>query len=126
MAYAQTKIIWDDQSEITPISETIEDSIDRPVLFFAFASDKGPEEYKPQVKGDTFFKLYGSKPSFATYGQPLLGAAACVNAGGLADCKRIVADDAMLANIAVIAKVKKVSPQAVNSNGQTLWEDGNG
>ena len=126
MAYAQTKIIWDDQSDITPINVTVEDSIDRPVLFFAFASEKGPEEYKPQVKGENFFNLYGSKPSFTTYGQPLLGAAACINAGGLADCKRVVADDATLANIAVVAKVKKINPPATNSSGQTLWQDGHG
>ena len=40
-----TQFIWDDQSQINPIDNTIKVTIDRPINFSAFSSDKGPEEF---------------------------------------------------------------------------------
>ena len=100
MAYASTKFIWDDKSDIDALSTVTEDSIDRPVFMTGFSSDKGPEEYQ-KIMGKTFFDLYGNTPSFYKHGQTLLQAAAVINSGGRLFCKRIVAEDATLANIGV-------------------------
>lgn len=125
MAYASTKFIWDDKSDIDALPTVTEDSIDRPVFMTGFSSDKGPEEYQ-KIMGKTFFDLYGNTPSFYKHGQTLLQAAAVINSGGRLFCKRIVAEDATLANIGVTAKVEKVSVQKTDANGNPLYRDTNG
>jgi hypothetical protein len=124
MSYAQTKFIWDDQSDIDSIASPAEDTVDRPVFMTGFSSDKGPEEYQ-QLMGDKFFKLYGTKPSFYKHGQTLIQAAKVINAGGRLFCKRIVAEDATLANIGVVAKVAKEVVQKADENGNPVYTDGN-
>lgn len=124
MAYPSTKIIWDDQSDITTIAAETTDTVDRPVFFTAFSSDKGPEEFQNGIKSDTFFKLFGDKPSFYKHGQTLIQAAKIVDAGGKLFCKRIVAEDATLANIGVVANVFKVNVQKTDENGNPIYTNG--
>jgi len=123
MAVPMTEILWDDESDINAISSTSESTVDYPVGMFMFTADKGPEEWKQKVT-TKFLSLYGSSPSFAVHGQPLLQAAAYVAAGGRATCKRVVAEDATLANIGVVATVKKISVQKSDSNGNPIYTDG--
>ena len=94
----------------------------QPLFMLGFSSEKGPEDLRI-VKADTFNKLYGDDISFAKHGQPLLQAANIIKNGGTLLAKRVVADDATLANTAIIAKVKSVEVQKVNAQGQPLYTD---
>jgi len=123
MSYAQSKFIWDDQSNIDSITSPTVDTLDRPVFMTGFSSDKGPEEFQ-QLMGDKFFKLYGTTPSFYKHGQTLIQAAKVINAGGRLFCKRIVAEDATLANIGVVAVVSKETIQKTDENGNPIYTDG--
>ena len=108
-----------DQSQATALQAT---EVVQPLFMLGFSSDKGPEELRV-VKGNTFFKLYGEDISFARHGQPLLQAANIINNGGTILAKRVVADDAMLGNIAVVAKVQSKEVQKTNANGEPLYTD---
>ena len=108
-----------DQSQAAALQAT---EVVQPLFMLGFSSDKGPEDLRV-VKGNTFFKLYGDDISFAKHGQPLLQAANIINNGGTLLAKRVVADDAMLANIAVLAKVKSEEVQKTNAKGELLYED---
>lgn len=114
-----TIINWYDQSVTTNV---IEDTVIRPLFLQLFTSDKGPELLHT-VHGDEFFKLYGTNPSFRRHGQPLLQAAEIIKAGGEVLCKRVVAQDATLANFVVVAKVSNESVQKFNSAGEALYID---
>ena len=118
--YPTTKFDLVDKSQINlPVTPT-EDTLDRPVYFLAITSDKGPEDFRT-VMGKPFFKLYGDKPSFAKHGQPLLQAANAINSGGRLFTKRVVAEDARLANIGLVAKVSKITSQKVDGSGNPLY-----
>lgn len=106
-----------DKSDIPVIneSETIQ-----PLFMLGFSSEKGPEDLRI-IKGNTFNKLYGDDISFAKHGQPLLQAALIASKGGTILGKRVVADDATLANMVVIAKVKTKNVQKINALGQPLY-----
>ena len=108
-----------DQSEASALQAT---EVVQPLFMLGFSSDKGPEDLRV-VKGNTFFKLYGDDISFVKHGQPLLQAANIINNGGTLLAKRVVADDAMLANIVVLAKVKSKEVQKTNAQGELLYED---
>lgn len=114
-----TKINWIDQSGST---NTIEEQIVRPLYLQLFTSDKGPEGLTT-INGNDFFKLYGSTPSFKKHGQPLIQAANIIKAGGELLCKRVVAEDASLANLIILAKVSNELVQKVDSNGRPLYID---
>lgn len=125
MAAPSTKFIWDDQSDInTDSASTV--NIDRPVYMAVFSADKGPEEFQNGVDSSNFFKLYGSTPNYFKHGQTLIQAANIVNEGGRLFCKRVVADDAKLANIAVIARVNKIKAQKVDENGNPVYTNASG
>lgn len=112
-----------DNSQIKEVPKT---EITLPVFLYAFASNKGEEEIR-MVYGD-FKKRYGSDMSFTKYGQPLLQASVTSDMGGVILAKRVVADNALLANITIVAKLTKSSAQKVNSNGELLYKnklDGN-
>lgn len=108
-----------DESNIPTVSAP--ESV-QPLFMLGFSSEKGPEDLRV-VKSDTFNKLYGDDISFAKHGQPLLQAANIMKNGGVLLAKRVVADDATLANIAILAKVKSVEIQKVNAQGQPLYTD---
>ena len=114
-----TIINWFDQSTSTNV---IEDTIIRPLYLQLFTADKGPELLHA-IHGEEFFKLYGSTPSFKKHGQPLLQAAEIIKAGGKVLCKRVVAEDATLANFVIVAKVSNESVQKTNSAGVALYID---
>ena len=91
----------------------------RPLFMCAFTSDKGPEQL--QVIEADFIKKFG-EVSFSRHGQTLLQADRIINAGGKILAKRIVAPDATLANIVILAKVKKTLVQKTNAAGELLFE----
>lgn len=93
-----------------------------PLFFMGFSSDKGPEDLRI-VNATNFSKLYGSSVSYVKHGQPLLQAANIVNNGGTLLAKRVVADDATLANVIVLAKVKNVTTNKTNAAGELLYLD---
>lgn len=98
----QTIIDLYDQSDIASLTIDTENS---PLFMAAITSDKGPEDLR--VVSSDFFKYYGTTPSFARHGQPLLQAARTINAGARLLVKRVVAPDSTLGNIIVSAKVEK-------------------
>lgn len=114
-----TIINWYDQ---TATANVIEETIVRPLYLQLFTSDKGPETLRT-VHGNEFFNLYGSTPSFKKHGQPLIQAAEIIKAGGEILCKRVVAEDATLANLVVVAKVSNASVQKTDANGAALYID---
>lgn len=114
-----TTINWIEQASS---ANTVEDTIIRPLFLQLFTSDKGPEGLTT-IHGTDFFKMYGASPSFKKHGQPLIQAANIIKAGGELLCKRIVAEDATLANLIVVAKVSNVQVQKVDNNGKPLYID---
>lgn len=106
-----TKIILEDQSYIPSLN--IAESIVRPIVFTAFTSDKGTEDYI-KIEGSKFFDQYG-QISFARHGQPLLQAANVINNGGIVYAKRVVDPTAKLANFCVIANIKDAERQEMRN-----------
>lgn len=115
--YPHTKFEIIDNSAITPIQTSQEY---KPLFMCTFTSDKGPETF--QILDSDLSRIYG-EISFARHGQPLLQADAIINAGGQILAKRVVASDAKLANIIIVAKTKKETIQKTNSTGQPLYLD---
>ena len=110
---------WIDESNIVKNIVSIPVA---PLYMQVFSSDKGPEEFV-EVQGENFYKLFGSDISFERHGQPLVQAAHIIDNGGKILCKRVVAPDATLANISVIAKVAKEQIQKTNDAGDLLYTD---
>lgn len=111
---------WDDQSEI----QTVEISTVRKMPLFAtvITSDKGEEGWT-KLSGQDWFDMYAVNDSvdFTRHGQPLLQAAMSINAGAELLCKRVVADDACLANLAIIATPVTAESQKTDANGNPLY-----
>lgn len=101
--------------------EPVKQVVNRPLFLTVTSSDKGPEDLRT-VSGDMFYKLYGKNISFNKHGQPLLQAAKIIDAGGALLIKRLVAEDATLGNIAVVASLSKVQEQKRNSNGELIYK----
>lgn len=101
-------------------TEAISDSIVTEVM--VSSTDKGPEGMM-YVKGDVFYKLFGENISFNKHGQPLLQAANAIDNGATLLFKRLVATDATLANIAILAKVSREEVQKKDANGKLLYID---
>lgn len=114
---------FNDQSDINrlPVTEVR----NRALFGSVFTSDKGPEGWT-RVVGEEFFNLYGKTISFARHGQPLLQSAMAVNAGAEMLCKRLVADDAALANISLVATLSDTEVQATDADGNPLYLDDEG
>ena len=116
--YPSTTFIIEDRSHI----EDLQINEQNPAPLFAqfFTSDKGPEEM-----GEYFgeeFKIFGS-PNFARHGQPLLQAQRLINNGARVLAKRVVAPDATLANLIVVANVSTEAMQKTNEEGAPLYID---
>ena len=105
MAVPAVQILWDDQSAINKLSTVVEDNVDRPIIMAVSTADKGPEEWKHSLLGQDFYDYYGQVPSFSVHGQPLIQAANAIDAGAYVTFKRVVAADAKLANIGIVANV---------------------
>ena len=121
--YPATIISWDDQSQIkTPEITTVRTM---PLYAAVITSDKGTEEWI-RLSGQSWFDMYtvGNSVDFSRHGQPLLQAANSIRSGAEMLCKRIVAPDAALANLGLVATVKTVeSQQKVDENGKPLYWD---
>lgn len=111
-----------DQSQIPQQVEAIVID-DSPIFLAAAATEKGPEEM--QLVGDEFFTLYGN-PNFKKFGQANIQAADIIASGGRLLFKRIVPDDAKLANIIISAKVSKKQIQKTNEEGLPLYKTESG
>lgn len=121
--YVGTQFNWKDQSAIETIPEV---NINNTPLFAAtFSSDMGPEEFK-LCDSKNFFNLYGTNISYAKHGQPLIQTAGCITNGANVLCKRIVAPDAALANIVIVAEVTSEENPKTDEEGNPLYiqEDG--
>ena len=112
---------WDDQSDITPLTDLEQDELDRPIYLIAAPAAKGPEEWQHKVFGQKFFDLYGT-PDFRKYGQASIQAGQIIREGGLVTFKRVVASDSLLANLVLIAHVEKGSEQDTDANGIYIWQ----
>lgn len=98
--YPGTIVNWYDQSVI---STATTDTVNNKPLFMQVSSfDRGPEDLRV-VSGTDFFDLYGSTMHFAKHGQAAIQCANIINGGGKLLVKRIVATDALLANIVYVA-----------------------
>ena len=116
---------WEDLSDIT----TPEISTVRTMPLFAtvFTADKGREDWT-RLSGQSWFDMYAVNDSvdFTRHGQPLLQAAMSINAGAELLCKRVVANDATLANLGVIGKVVTAESQKQDEAGNPLYTDSTG
>jgi len=116
--YPGSKFEIVDQSLIEQIPQ--QEPIMKPMFMAAFTSDKGSEEYGV-YSGDDFFKQFGTDIKFANHGQPLLQAAMAIKAGARLYCKRMVADDATLANLILAATVTKTNTQKTDAAGNLVY-----
>lgn len=97
---------WHDQSAIS--TRTIEQVDNIPLYAHVSSFDRGPEDLRV-VSGQLFYDLYGSKMNFSKHGQPALQAANIIDGGGQLLLKRLVAKDALLANVIFVASVTSVT-----------------
>lgn len=127
MATPGTTFNWIDNSQIPSLPSIItSDNTENIPLFLAcISSDRGPENMR-LVIGSEFYTLYGTDIQFRKHGQPLLQAANIINNGGQLLVKRVVADDATLANSVIVANVKVVSSQKTDVNGNLLYLNDDG
>ena len=103
-------ITWDDQSTIPPIGyqePRPEANVDYPIYMTTFTSDKGPEEWQFALEYPEFTQYYGKNASFYRHGQPLTQAHYAGSSKARLTCKRVVAEDATLANIGEISNQTK-------------------
>lgn len=119
MAAPETHITWDDQSAIPPITFP-EDDTDYPVFLSVITADKGPETWQQNVTSKNFYKLYG-QPSFKKHGQSSIQSAYIVDKGGKLVIKRVVATNATLANISIVAHVGIVQKVVTDNQGNIKW-----
>ena len=116
--YPSTTFYIEDRSKIEDLQ--INEQINAPLFMQFFTSDKGPEEMR-EYFGDEF-AIFGS-PNFARHGQPLLQAQRLINNGARVLAKRVVAPDATLANILVLATVKTANIQKKDKDGNYVFTD---
>lgn len=125
--YPGTIVNYIDNSYIVPEQDAL-DTTERPLFMLVSSFDKGPEDLRVVV-GNKFYELYGDTMSFARHGQGPLQSKLIIDNGGALLVKRIVADDATLSNIVLLANVVQGSDtvQKTNSLGDLLYydEDGN-
>lgn len=118
-----TKFNWFDESQIN-ISTPTPDA-GTALFLTAFSADKGTEQMI-RIKGDNFYKMYGSSLSFARHGQVLLQAGRIIDAGGELLCKRVVPYDATLSNIILAIQLTSVVKQDRDAEtGNPLYIDAN-
>lgn len=120
MQYPGTIDNWIDQSGIT--SQPTAEKTPNPLLLTAAAFDRGPEKIT-RVVGQNFYKLFGYFIDFEKYGQAAIQAANIINNGGELMIKRVVAKDATLANIVIVAKVSTDRVQKTDKDGKPLYID---
>lgn len=110
---------WIDQSNIQKVATNL---VTAPYYLCCASTQRGPEDIR-EVTGTDFYKLYGSEISFTKHGQPLVQAAHVIDNGGKLIFKRLVADDATLANLTILAKVTKSEVDKLDASGKPLYID---
>lgn len=118
----ETVFEWEDKSSI---KDAVTEQIITPVFMAAFTSPKGTEN-TGFYTSENFYKEFGSDINFEKYGQAFLQAERSIRAGGRLLCKRVVAEDSTLANIAIVAHVKKIKVQKTDEQGNKLYIDEDG
>lgn len=103
--YPRTRFEIIDQTAIQEIEQQAVPS-PIPMAMAAYTSDKGPEEWR-LLKGLTEFCRETGDISFVKHGQAQLTVTEVLRAGGVVLGKRMVSDDATLANTTIRAKVVK-------------------
>lgn len=121
--YAGTKVNWHEVLMADSNKSSIDDSL--PLFLCAFSADKGSEEITDLTYTE-FKEMYGTTANFFKYGQPLLQAHKILAAGGRVLGKRIVAEDATLANLIITAEVTSQEVNKTNANGEQLYIDASG
>lgn len=121
--YAGTKVNW--HEVLMPDSNKITNDDSLPLFLCVFSADKGSEEITDLVYSD-FKKMYGETADFFKHGQPLVQAHRILAAGGRVLGKRLVAEDATLANLIITAEVTSETKQKVNAEGKPLYLDEGG
>lgn len=111
---------YDDQSQIATLP--VANTATNPLYLSLFSSDKGTEDWTV-LNGEDWFKMYGKNISFDKHGQPLLQAAISINAGASLLSKRLVAEDATLANLSIVASVSSSEVQDTNKYGEPIYYD---
>lgn len=101
--YPATVIKVEDQSQYQ--TTNILGRISTPIFMTGFASDRGTEEVGLWA-GTSWYAMYGYTTSFSKYGQALKQAANVIDNGGSLYCKRVVAPDSQLANLAVYVTIQ--------------------
>ena len=119
MRKPSTTFKWVDMSGTTTNTQPLEV---RPLFLQPASFDKGPEEFR-SVYGDDFYKLYGKSISYKKHGQAAIQAANIIDNGGEVLVKRVVADDATLANAIVLAHVSQGQAAKVDSAGNPVYID---
>lgn len=114
-----------DNSQIKSKTQTV---INGPVFLCAAACDKGTEELTFYNDINTFRSahLNNNIVNFEKYGLPLYAVDEIIESGSGVYFKRIVSEDAKLANLGVVAVVNKIEEQKVNSEGKPLYKDQEG
>ena len=116
---------WEDRSDI--VTPDIEEVYTNPLFCAVFTSDKGSEEWQV-LNGQDWFNMYAinSVVDFDKHGQALLQTAMTINAGGTVLSKRVVAEDARLANLCVVATVEEIDESYTDEYGRTIYVDSYG
>lgn len=120
MQYPGTIDRWYDHSGIQ--APDVVEVAPRPLMLHAAAFERGPEDLM-RVYGEKFYKLFGYYIDVDKYGQAGIQAANIINNGGELLIKRVVADDATLGNIIVVANVSANEVQKTDSLGNPLYLD---
>ena len=122
--YPGTQFMVIDNSKTTatvPVSTT---SASTPTYLSCFRSVKGSEKITTS-KGNEFYDRYGTQDyvKFSKYGQPLFQASMNINNGATILGKRVVLDDATLANATLgICVTKSLNEYGIyKSNGTSEW-----
>lgn len=111
-----------DNSAIPTIEENSASDI-KPLFLQPASFDRGPEDIRV-VSGTEFYKLYGKEMSYKRHGQPAIQAANIIDNGGELVVKRVVADDAALANAIIVATVSQGRAYKVDTiTGKQVYID---
>lgn len=105
--YPRTRFEIVDQSGRQEVATAVT-SDSMPLAMATYTSDKGSEDWKIYTSLDTFLKDTGSI-SFAKHGQPQLTVAELLRNGAAVFCKRLVSDNASLANSTVYARIVRIA-----------------
>lgn len=123
--YPATIVTWVDESQI--IQPEIANVKTMPLYATVITSDKGSENWV-RLSGQEWFDMYtiGNYIDFNKHGQALLQAGNAIQAGAELLCKRVCAEDAYLANLAIFATTSSAQVQSTDLKGNPLYTDANG